>query len=269
MNSFPGLCAVIPALDEEGSIGAVVGALREFGVAQIIVADNGSTDATAAVARAAGAKVVPAARRGYGSACLAGLSVLPEGCRAVVFCDADGADDLRSLGDVVSPVLAGAADLVIGSRALGGAEPGALSWPQRSGNLVAAILMRILYGVRVTDLGPFRCVSSELLSRMGMHDPDFGWTAEMQVKAYRLQARVVEIPVMALARTAGQSKISGRFIAVFRAGWAIISTILRYRAAALPIARTSLGEAQNPPQAARSALACAPASTNAGKSSPG
>jgi glycosyltransferase involved in cell wall biosynthesis len=202
----------------------------------VIVGDNGSRDRTAEVARAAGAAVVSAERRGYGSACLAALAALPDDCRAVVFCDADGADDLESLPLLVGPVLDGACDLVIGSRVLGGAEPGALTAPQRMGNLVAAFLMRRFYQVEVTDLGPFRCVSRALLRRLGMQDPAFGWTAEMQVKAFRLGARVREIPVQARVRRAGVSKISGRFLPIFKAGFAIIGTILRYRRATLPAA---------------------------------
>lgn len=226
-----GLYAVIPALDEEGSVGVVVAGLLAGGVAGVIVADNGSRDATADRARAAGATVVPAARRGYGSACQAALAALPDDCRAVVFCDADGADDRGRLDAVVLPVLKGDADLVIGCRVR--AEPGALTLPQRAGNLVAAALMRRLYGVRVRDLGPFRCVSADLLARMAMRDPAYGWTAEMQVKAYRLRARVREVPVLARARRTGTSKISGRWWPVLRAGWAIITTILHYRSVPL------------------------------------
>ncbi len=229
------LVAVMPALDEEGSIGAVVAALRSAGVATVIVADNGSRDRTAEVARAAGAVVVPATRRGYGSACLAALAAVPASARAVVFCDADGADDLTRLDAVCGPVLAGEADLVVGSRALGRAEPGALTPPQRMGNLVAIVLMRLLYWRRVTDLGPFRCVSTAALGRLRMRDPTFGWTAEMQTKAFRLGLRYREVAVDARCRTAGQSKISGRIGPVFKAGWGIITTILRYRFGPRPV----------------------------------
>ncbi|MBA3709364.1 MAG: glycosyltransferase family 2 protein [Planctomycetes bacterium] len=231
---FANVCAVIPALDEEDSIRVVIEGLLRHGVGWVIVGDNGSTDRTAAIARAAGASVVAAPRRGYGSACLAALSAVPSGARAVVFCDADGADDLARLPDLVAPVVAGTHDLVIGSRVLGGADRGALSLPQRVGNLAAAAMMRVLYGVRVTDLGPFRCVDAGALTRMEMADPAFGWTAEMQVKAYRMRLRVAEVAVRALVRRGGDSKISGRFWPIFRAGWGIISTILRHRATPLP-----------------------------------
>ncbi len=225
---FDTIAAIIPALDEELSIGAVISALQAHGIKHIIVADNGSRDATAAVARAAGAVVTFAPQRGYGAACLAALAVVPPTMHAVLFCDADGADDLSKLTTIVTPVLNNDADLVIGSRVLGQAAVGALTPPQRMGNFVAATLMRLLYRVRVTDLGPFRCISRAALTRVNMRDTAFGWTAEMQVKAFRLQLRVQEIPVDAKVRTAGESKISGRFLPIFKAGWAIISTILYY-----------------------------------------
>ncbi|MDA3961620.1 MAG: glycosyltransferase [Planctomycetota bacterium] len=230
------LVAVMPALDEEGSIGAVIADCFAMGVDQVIIGDNGSTDNTAAVARAAGAVVVDAPVRGYGAACQAALAAVPPSAKAVVFCDADGADDLTRMRDIVDPVLAGCADLVIGSRAHDPAARRALSWPQRTGNMVSAILMRLLYRVAVTDLGPFRCVSTEALARLAMEDPNFGWTAEMQVKAYRLSMRVREVAVEPRERTAGVSKISGNWHAVFRAGWAIITTILKYHRCELRLA---------------------------------
>ena len=225
---FRNVVAVIPALDEELSIAAVITGLRAQGLTRIIVADNGSRDATVAVATAAGATVVPAARRGYGSACLAALAAVPSDAKAVVFCDADGADDLSLLSSIIRPVLRQEYDLVIGSRVLGQAEAGALTPPQRIGNVVAATLMRLLYRVKVTDLGPFRAISTAALARLQMSDPTFGWTAEMQVKAFRLSLRVCEVPVLAKVRSAGVSKISGRWWPVVKAGWAIISTILYY-----------------------------------------
>jgi len=223
------LVAVIPALDEEGSIVPVITKLLAGGVSGVVVADNGSRDRTAEFAMRAGALVVAAPRRGYGSACLAALAALPAGTTAVVFCDADGADDLARLDAVTGPVLRDEADLVVGSRALGIAERGALTPPQRMGNLVAVVLMRVLYWRRVTDLGPFRCVSTVALARLHMSDPTFGWTAEMQTKALRLNLRYREVAVDAKARTAGESKISGRIGPIFKAGWGIITTILRHR----------------------------------------
>ncbi|TVR44657.1 MAG: glycosyltransferase [Planctomycetota bacterium] len=232
-DPWSGVCAIMPALDEEGSIGAVISNLRRAGIRSIIVGDNGSRDRTAEVARAAGATVVPAPHKGYGRACLAALAALPPSCHTVLFCDADGSDDLRLVPALVRPVARDEQDLVIGSRALGRQEAGALTPPQLIGNWVSTTLMRALYRVRVTDLGPFRAVSRAALQRLQMQDPAFGWTAEMQVKAFRLGLRVAEVPVDAKCRTAGRSKISGRVIPVFRAGWAILSTVVRYARADL------------------------------------
>ena len=233
------LVAIIPALDEEGSIAAVVRGLLQGGVDQVIVGDNGSRDATAAVAREAGAQVVSAPHKGYGRACMAAMAVLPPQCTAVLFCDADGSDDLRMIPAVCGPVLRGEYDMVIGSRALGRGEAGALTPPQLIGNWVSTLLMRLLYRCRVSDLGPFRCVSRDALSRLQMCDPAYGWTAEMQVKAFRLAMRVAEVPVDAKCRRAGRSKVSGRLIPVFRAGWAIISTVIKYARADLAGAQHS------------------------------
>jgi glycosyltransferase involved in cell wall biosynthesis len=232
-DAFPGLAAVMPALDEEGSIGRVIGDLQRLGVRRIVVGDNDSQDRTAEIARGLGAIVVRAHPRGYGSACRAAALAVPEGTTAVLFCDADGADQLEKLPQLAGPVLAGECDLVIGSRVLGRVEPGALTPPQRFGNLLAAALMRWFYGERVTDLGPFRCVSTAALARLDMRDLGYGWTTEMQVKAFRLALRYREVAVDARLRVAGESKISGRIGPVFRAGWAILSTIWRYRRAPL------------------------------------
>ncbi len=232
-DAFPGLTAVMPALNEEGSIGSVIAALQRVGVRRIVVGDNDSTDRTAEIARGLGAIVVRAHPRGYGSACRAAALAVPPGTTAVVFCDADGADQLDKLGELARPVLAGECDLVIGSRVLGRQQAGALSPPQRFGNLLAAGLMRWLYRARVTDLGPFRCVSSAALARLQMEDLGYGWTTEMQVKAFRLDLRYREVAVDAHLRIAGESKISGRLVPVFRAGYAILSTILKYRRAPL------------------------------------
>jgi len=233
---------VIPALDEEASVGAVVRGLAAAladpsgpaagGGHEIVVCDNGSRDATARVAREAGATVVSAARRGYGSACLAGLAHLrgraggPPGL--VVFADADGSDDPSELPRLIAPLVAGPADLVIGSRALGRAEPGALTVPQRFGNRLAAFLLRALFGATTTDLGPFRAVRWDALERLAMRDPDYGWTVEMQAKAARRGLVVVEAPVT-YRRRIGRSKISGTVRGVIGAGTKILATIARER----------------------------------------
>lgn len=228
-NGSPRIDVVIPALNEEASLPLVLAALPHPPVRRVVVADNGSRDGTARVAQEGGAVVVPAARRGYGSACLAGLDYLrrhdpPD---VVVFVDADFSDHPDELPRLVAPILAGAADLVIGSRVLGEREPGALLPQARAGNLVACFLIRLLYGHRYTDLGPFRAVRWDALERLGMADPNFGWTAEMQVKALRHKLRVTEVPVSYRKRV-GVSKITGTIAGTVRAGYKILWTVLRY-----------------------------------------
>ncbi len=220
---------VIPALNEERSLPSVLADIPRPPVRRIVVADNGSTDGTARLAREGGAEVVEASRRGYGSACLAGLDHLrrtgpPD---VVVFLDADWSDHPEELPGLIAPILAGEADLVIGSRILGRREPGALLPQARAGNLVACAMIRLLYGHRFTDLGPFRAIRWEALERLKMGDPNFGWTAEMQVKALRHGLRCVEVPV-SYRRRVGVSKITGTVSGTVRAGYKILWTVLRY-----------------------------------------
>jgi len=228
-NGTPRIDVVIPALNEEASLPLVLAALPRPPVRRVVVADNGSHDGTARVAAEGGAVVVPAPRRGYGSACLAGLDHLrrndpPD---VVVFVDADFSDHPEELPRLVAPILAGEADLVIGSRVLGAREPGALLPQARAGNLVACLLIRLLYGHRYTDLGPFRAARWDALERLEMADPNFGWTAEMQVKALRHGLRVTEVPVSYRKRL-GVSKITGTVAGTVRAGYKILWMVLRY-----------------------------------------
>ena len=226
---LPTVDVVIPALNEEVSLPLVLAALPHPPVRRVIVADNGSVDGTARVARTGGAIVVPAPRRGYGSACLAGLGWLRQNDPPdiVAFVDADFSDHPDELPALVAPLAAGEADLVIGSRILGRRERGALLPQARAGNLVACLLIRLLYGHRYTDLGPFRAARWPALERLGMSDPDFGWTAEMQVKALRHGLAVAEVPV-SYRRRVGVSKITGTVSGTVRAGYKILWTVLRY-----------------------------------------
>ena len=225
---------VVPARDEEQNIGSVVAdllALRDDRGARVIddlvVCDNGSTDATAARAREAGARTVGQEIPGYGLACLTALAALRP-VDVVLFTDGDRSfDAVQGLG--LLEAIAGGADLVIGSRVLGRREPGALSLPQRAGNRVATLLIRLLWGVAMTDLGPYRAIRAEALQRIDMLDRAYGWTVEMQVKAIQHGLRVVEVPVDALRRRFGRSKVGGTLRGVVGAGVGILSMIARLR----------------------------------------
>ena len=222
------IAAVIPALDEAQSIARVVKGLRGqelLASGEIIVVDNGSTDGTGEVARRAGARVVCEGRRGYGYACLAG--VLAADAAVIVFLDGDAADDPDDLARVLEPLRAGEAELVVGSRALGSRARGSMTWQQIFGNRVAAFLMRALYGVRVSDVGPFRAIRREDLLALGMREMTYGWPSEMIVKSVRAGYRYREVPVR-YHRRIGVSKVGDTLAGSLRVGWRIISTILRY-----------------------------------------
>ena len=217
---------IIPAFNEEESIGKVIADIPKVCVGEIIVVDNGSIDRTAEVAHAAGARVVREARRGYGSACFAGIAALstPE---IVVFLDGDYSDFPSEMSLLIQPILAGEAEMVIGSRIRGAREKGALLPQARFGNALATFLIRLLFHVQYTDLGPFRAVRYEQLLAMDMQDKTFGWTVEMQVKAAKMGLRVCEVPVSYRKRI-GQSKITGTVRGTILAGYKILTTILRY-----------------------------------------
>jgi len=219
---------IIPALDEERSIGLVLDDIPRPPVRSVIVVDNGCRDRTAEIAAARGAIVVREERRGYGAACLRGLAALAADTDIVVFVDADYSDHPDELPALIEPIIGDRADLVIGTRMLGRRERGALPPQALWGNRLACLLMRVFWGARHTDLGPFRAVRRSALERLAMADRDFGWTIEMQIKARRAGLRVEEVPV-SYRRRVGASKISGTVRGTIRAGSKILWTVFRWR----------------------------------------
>jgi glycosyltransferase involved in cell wall biosynthesis len=217
---------VIPALNEEAAIGSVVQEVPRQLVHEIVVVDNGSTDRTAEVAAAAGARVVREPRRGYGAACRAGALAAPD-ADVLVFLDGDRNEDPREMDRVLGPVLRGEADLVIGSRVRGGAAPGALTPQQRVGNRIVTTLLRLLYGLRLTDIGPFRAIPAHLLMDLRMEHLSYGWPVEMVVKAARRGYRIVEVPVSCRPRV-GRSKVAGTLRGSLLAGYHLLLTTVRY-----------------------------------------
>lgn len=220
------LALVIPAYDEAAVLGGTLGTLPPGLFTRVIVAANGCTDRTVEVARAHGAEVVETPERGYGAACLKALEVLDDPDTIVLWLQADGSENPTEAAALAAPIAAGRADLVIGSR-VERAVPGALLPHQRFGNLVAATLIRLLFGHRYTDLGPFRAIRVGDLRRLNLRDRTYGWTVEMQVRALQHGLRVVEVPVSYGVRQGGEPKVAGRLGPSLRAGRIIISTILR------------------------------------------
>ena len=219
---------VIPALNEEEPIGDVVRAVIATGISkEVIVVDNGSTDATAACARSAGAKVVAEPNRGYGRACASGVASVSPDCGIIVFLDGDGSDCPEFMGDLVRPILADTHDFVIGSRTRGQRESGSMNAQQIFAGRLAGWLLSIRYGVRYTDMSPFRAIRREALEKLSMREKTYGWNLEMQMKAARSGLRILEIPVNHRRRTGGVSKVSGTFRGSFVAGARIMATLLR------------------------------------------
>jgi len=231
MTTKPKIVVIIPAVNEEGSIGKVVDELPKNIVSDILVCNNGSTDETERVAKEAGAIVLNESRPGYGWACLKGMEyaaqmeVLPD---IIVFIDGDYSDYPNELPLVVAPILDQNIDLVIGSRALGAKEKGSMTFPQRFGNWLATRLMRVFYGVRYSDLGPFRAIKYDQLVKLKMADKTYGWTIEMQLKAAKQKMTHCEVAVNYKKRI-GTSKVSGTIKGTLMAGYKIIFAIFKYR----------------------------------------
>ena len=222
-----GVSVVIPAWNEAENIAAVVRELPWDLIRECIVADNGSTDATAAEAAAAGARVVHLPQPGYGRACAAGAAAADVGSEILVFMDGDGSDVPAEMGQLLEPILAGECDFVIGSRMRGQREPGSMLISQIFAGWLAGALLRLLYRVRYTDMGPFRAITREALSRLHMREETYGWNLEMQMRAAQCGLRIREIPVSYRNRAGGVSKVAGSFSGSMRAASRIAQTLLR------------------------------------------
>jgi glycosyltransferase involved in cell wall biosynthesis len=222
------IAVVIPAFNEDRSILRVIEDIPSDLVDEIVVVNNNSTDNTASIAAAAGATVLHEPRRGYGSACLTGVAyVLGRGYQIIVFLDADYSDHPEEMTALVEKITQEEFEMVIGSRSLGRREEGSMLPQARFGNWLATSLMRMIWRVRYTDLGPFRAITADALRRIGMRDTNYGWTVEMQIKAARLGIRSTEVPV-SYRRRIGVSKITGTVAGTIGAGWKILWTIARY-----------------------------------------
>jgi glycosyltransferase involved in cell wall biosynthesis len=219
------IVVVIPTLDEEQSIGELVRGMPREVVSRVIVADGGSRDATAERAVEAGAEVI-AAGRGYGRACLA-AALAADDADILVFMDGDGADDPQSIPALVEPIRSDRYDFVIGSRLRGKREAGSIAWHQLVAGLLAGLGIRLLYGVRYTDMCALRAIRRSLLLGLGMREPTYGWNIEMQMRAARAGLRILEIPVDYYRRRGGSSKVAGSLRGTVRAGARIVAAFVR------------------------------------------
>ena len=221
------ISVVVPALNEEEPIAAVVRELTATAIPrEVIVVDNESTDRTAEKARIAGARVV-SAPRGYGRACAAGVAAVSKDCEVIVFLDGDGSDVPALMPALLDPIGNGTHDFVIGSRTRGRREPGSMNFQQVFAGYLAGFLIRLLYGVRYTDMCAFRAIRRDALEKLYMREKTYGWNLEMQMKAAQIGLRILEIPVDHRRRAGGVSKVSGTSRGTFLAGFRIVTTFLR------------------------------------------
>ena len=225
----PRIALVIPTLDEEEAIGGVLAAVPREAVDEIIVADSSSTDHTVARARAGGARVVSLSERGYGRACRAGAEAASD-CDIIVFLDGDGSDCPELIPRFVAPIAEGRCDLVIGSRTRGAREPGSMAAHQLLAGWMIGMAVWVLYGVRYTDMCPFRAIRRDALTALGMREETYGWNLEMQMRAARARLRIIELPVAHRRRAGGVSKVSGNLRGTLKAGWRILAAFVRIAA---------------------------------------
>lgn len=228
--SKPDIRVIIPAFNEQNAVGLVIDEIPKDWVSEVIVVDNGSTDDTFEQAKSRGATALKEPTRGYGNACLKGMKHIAESetqPEIVVFLDGDHSDYPEQLVDLVNPIIANEADMVIGSRALGQKEKGSMTPQQVFGNWLATTLIKIFYRKKYTDLGPFRAIRYESLLTIGMKDRTYGWTVEMQLKAAKLNLRTKDVAVNYRQRI-GVSKVSGTIKGTLGAGYKIIYTIFKY-----------------------------------------
>ncbi|HMK80322.1 MAG TPA: glycosyltransferase family 2 protein [Xanthobacteraceae bacterium] len=221
---------VIPCLNEEDAIAAVVREVAAQGVDEVVVVDNGSTDATAARAAAAGARVAHEPRRGYGRACAAGVAAVRADCEIICFLDGDGSDVPAFMPAVIGPLARSEADFVMGSRLRGRREAGSMTPQQLLAGRLAGVMMRLVYGVRFTDMSPFRAMRARELRALGMREQTYGWNLEMQMRVAAASLRILEVPVDHRCRRGGVSKVSGNLTAGLSAAWKISTTFVRLAA---------------------------------------
>ena len=232
------ISVIIPALNEEEPIADVIRAIPREVAGEIIVVDNGSTDATAQRAQEAGARVVSCPVRGYGRACRTGLNAVSDECEIVVFLDGDGSDCPALMGELVQPIIDDTFDFVVGSRTRGRREPGSMNFQQIFAGRAAGLLLRLLYNVRYTDMCPFRAIRRSAVEAMKMREETYGWNLEMQMRAAQAGLRILEIPVAHRRRRGGESKVSGTLRGTLLAGTRILATL--FRVAMMAVSQTLL-----------------------------
>jgi len=243
---------IIPALNEAPVLGTTLQHIPARMYRIVIVADNGSTDGTLEIARRHGASVTVEPERGYGATCLRALSSLPPEVDTIVFMQSDMSEDPAEASLLLSPIQEGRADLVLGSRTLGHVDQGALYPHQVFGNWLATRLIRVLYGYRYTDLGPYRAIRRDALERLDMRHRNYGWTIEMQVRAIEEGLRIEEVPIRYRVRAAGVNKVSGNLRASIEAGVKIIWTVLRlWMRRQSPSSRRTVSTPEIPPSSSR------------------